>query len=421
MFNSTCTAQDIFELNKTKEYLLTASCLLERVTTDPNLNAQAAMLWQILFNKAKFTRKLEVQITYSYLAKMLGKSTRTIQRHVKTLANNNYLVIKNNYLDNGGQIANTILVRFPADKIQDAKQTKDRIKPHFENEKIPSNQESSYKQTLNDIPQDKEKVVSNVKKCLGSSVFHVEHKKTHKNDDKSDIVEGDKNVVQNNNINKINKNIKNNIPNKSIGKQQKDQSDVVPSTKFTDKNKPTQISSTEELHQEISELKNEFKAKQKTQVRLKQLIAIATKEELDAYQNKTQLPYEKMQANNQLRTDFDICEMKLEYLQKNINEKEKLLKNQKTIEEDISYMTTKEGPRPISPFTFKRLNKSLENLGYQDIDKIKLINEIIYEARFGSLINTNTTLTEMPIERSINIALKLVRENRWCTPTILRY
>ena len=149
---SVCTAQDIIELNKTKEYLITASCLLQEVTTDPNLNAQASMLWQILFNKAKFNEKLETQISCSYLAQMLGKSIRTIQRHIKALSDNNYIVIINNYLNSGGQTINTIQVRFPADKIQEAKQTKDRMQSNLAHE-ITFEKESEIEQTENNIPK----------------------------------------------------------------------------------------------------------------------------------------------------------------------------------------------------------------------------------------------------------------------------
>jgi hypothetical protein len=52
MLVKACEATDIFELNKKKEYTLTATCILESVLTNPNLNAQTVKLWQFLFNKA---------------------------------------------------------------------------------------------------------------------------------------------------------------------------------------------------------------------------------------------------------------------------------------------------------------------------------------------------------------------------------
>ena len=220
-----CTAQDICELNKTKEYTLTASFLLERVLTDTSLNGQASKVWQILFNKARFHPNLEVQIAYGYLAKLLGKSIRTIHRCVTTLIDNNYLEIKHNYSsDNGSQLPNTIRVRFPSDEILKAKQTKDRAKPtdttipqtdRTEGGSIPKvvTTKTDTAPSLLNSP----KVATPVTLCdiqfipssTSTNASNIEPELEPKTQDKIVIGEGDKNVRQNNNKINNNKNINN--------------------------------------------------------------------------------------------------------------------------------------------------------------------------------------------------------------------
>jgi hypothetical protein len=49
-----------------------------------------------------------------------------------------------------------------------------------------------------------------------------------------------------------------------------------------------------------------------------------------------------------------------------------------------------------------------------------LINEIVFEIRFGSLVKSQDKKDPLDIEMAVNIALKLVREGRWSTPSMLK-
>ena len=123
---SYCEVSDIIEINKSKEYTLISTDLLESVLTDTRLNAQTTKLWQILFNKVRYNQNLEIKISYSYLAKSLNKSTRTIARYIVSLQKSGYLIVKHNFDKNGGQRPSTISVRVPTFSIEHAKKRKDR-------------------------------------------------------------------------------------------------------------------------------------------------------------------------------------------------------------------------------------------------------------------------------------------------------
>src|SRR5579864_2839205 len=102
MSSQPCSSRDILDINKSKEYTLIATTLLENVLTDTRLNAQSVKLWQLLFNQARYNPNLDIKISYSYLSKKLGKSTRTIARYVVTLQNAGYLIVTHNFDKNGG-------------------------------------------------------------------------------------------------------------------------------------------------------------------------------------------------------------------------------------------------------------------------------------------------------------------------------
>jgi hypothetical protein len=123
-----CNANEIHTLNKTKEYTLTCTYLLEKVITDTNICGQSAKLWQILFNRARFHTNLEVNISYQELSKVLKRSARSICRYISSLINHGYLATKHNYDIDGSQKENTIYIRCPQYFINEAQQLKDRDK-----------------------------------------------------------------------------------------------------------------------------------------------------------------------------------------------------------------------------------------------------------------------------------------------------
>ncbi len=86
---------------------------------------------------------------------------------------------------------------------------------------------------------------------------------------------------------------------------------------------------------------------------------------------------------------------------------------QKQYINDPSYMSNKPGARSVSDFQLKRIQHSLEKIGQLSH---QLVNEVVYEVRFGSLCVARDSQRETAIDYAINIAMKLVREGRWRTP-----
>lgn len=79
-------------------------------------------------------------------------------------------------------------------------------------------------------------------------------------------------------------------------------------------------------------------------------------------------------------------------------------------------MNKLQGDRRLSEQDIQLLLTKLKTLNVSTETKNQLANEIIYEARFGSLVKNNQTREENPIKRSINIGCKLIREGQWCRP-----
>jgi len=127
-----------------------------------------------------------------------------------------------------------------------------------------------------------------------------------------------------------------------------------------------------------------------------------------------------MEAFHKIDSSLSTVKIKLETLQNIHNkQKEKKAYNQKMTNNQY-FISSKEGQRSLSHLMLNRLIHHLEKLKIYGEEKTKLINEIVFEVRFGSLVKNNTTNQENTIDRAINIAIKLVKEGRWNTPTLLK-
>lgn len=358
-----CEAKDIVEINNTKEYTLTSTFLIERVLTDPRLTGCSSKLWQLLFNEARFNDNLEVEIPYSKLANRLGKSTRTICRTIKILVDHGYLQIENCFYRSGGQKANRISVRFPAALMTDAKKTKDRGKAkHIE-----------------------------VRENIHYVDFSVAEPMTAC--DKVVIGEGDisdrpNNIIKNNN--KSNNNSTARFETTHV----KEKNAVVVDKDFK----------IQELEQRIQTLYLQQKEAE-----------VAWLNEIDASKK-----YDRSRQFGECHGDYETALQQLEQLKKQKHQTTQEKNKVSMIEENPEWMKNRVGDRTISEFTFKRLSNTLNQFNLSAEEKNKLTNEIIFEVRFGSLVKSNQTQHIMPIDYAVNVALKLVREGRWCAPSALK-
>jgi hypothetical protein len=350
-----CTAEDIFSLNDKKEYTLTASCLLEHLLTNKNITAQAVKLWQILYNKARFDKHLQVRIRYGYLADKLGVSIRSVHRYIKNLKENCYLFTTHNFGHNG-QIENTIIIRAPKALINELSKTKDRNKK------------------TNDSFEENNKTTNGTKK---------------QNPLDSETLSPDKNVAPRSDkagipINTIKKDINNN-----------NNMCVVDKSSLNEKLNVQKLN-VELVREKLVKVKNDWKNEVKKE-----------------YKNKL------MQDWCQLEGDYEVHKQRLSLIEADYTTC--LIQEEKNnaLASDKYLMKNKKGLREVSDFIFQRLDNTLDNIGYHGQNKNRLLNEIIFELRFGSLVKSNQANCENSIEKATNIALKLIRQNRWTTPTII--
>jgi len=389
-----CEAKDILEVNASKEYTLICSNLLQRVLTDNALNAGAVKLWQILFNKSKFDKNLEVRISYNRLAEIMNKSIRTIYRHIGTLKDCGYLLIQSNYSPNKSQEVNTFMVRFPKSIIDETKKQKDRQTP---------------------LP---EKVIREVIENTSSvsQTYAEEHTKENKQTAHGDtLCKNDKNVrggadkddIQYNTISE-DININNNNRS-SIAVNEPTKTFVVDNAKNSEKEEVV----LDELKQTIAEQKLVLHQCRENRDRINKQWANAMQSGYDAtIMKKIQSSYALADTKYiQEKTKLD---MLLQQFEKHQGKEEKLI----TIATNKTYMLEKSGERIVSISIFKRLIRALEMLGYDEKKQSILANEIIFSVRFGNLIKSTKDNKPLPVGFAVSIATKLVREGRWTTPVM---
>jgi transposase len=436
-----CTAEEIHEINQKKEYTLISTQLMEYLLQDPKINAEANQCWQTLFRKARFHANLEVTMSYVELAENLSKSKRTVMRYVKILKEAGYLVVKQNSDTKNGLLANTFLVRVPTSIIKKVSSTKDRAVKKSDLSKKKDNDASHLIQvlsgddvlnqeiTLNRV-EDKRKVVSLKEGAAwkdrpkeGSqrqaaaregdpsegkpretsinvhSISEEEVASLHGLSDRSIVTPHDRHAISYNNKYLNNKN--NNRDSTLILEQ-------VPSEgegsgflgdcccDSTNEDKIFQI------EQEIAKLRD-------------------TEKEVSLGIKQGAMTYAELQKTGAIRSEIDVLEMKRDLLKKEEAKKTRMVDLKRNLKTDSRYIANQGDANRISSFTFKRLVKELKLYGRDDEWLPWLINEIIYEVRFGSLTKSKVTGKRLSLDHGINIALKLVREGRWTTPTALRF
>ena len=404
-----CLSQDILEINRNKEYTLISTELLENVLTDTQLNAQTSKLWQILFNKARYNSNLEIKISYSYLAKKLNKSTRTIARYVGSLQDAGYLIIQHNFDKNGGQRPSTISVRVPTAFIEHIKSKKDRVnkKNSFSHETLViegGSQQTTDPITTNTQKPDSFVLCETIIKSSSGQVNAPEHNHSDECVNVIDLMnEYYSPSLQESIPEALNEPDKIDMGGYDINVIQKD-------TNKKEINNNNNVVPIFHDNKQIIDLQNEIDSLEKQ--------LIKENKKLTNIKDHTLL-YEQIRENSQIEATLFLRKNFLERIKNEINDKIKKAQYCNNLN-NPRFMVDKKGDRILPLFTFKRLVNSLKSYGYSDNSLHILINEIIFEARFGSLINCNKTNKPLSVDNAINVALKLVREKRWSTPKLLK-
>jgi hypothetical protein len=468
-----CSAEDIKYLNQQKEYTLISTQLLQQIFIDPRLNDHAIKCWQVLFNKVRFQNNLEITISYNNLAEELGRSKRTIIRYVKLLEQCGYLQLISNFSPIDGQQSNTLFIRVPKsiiDKIKISKNRDTTKKTANTNEvlnifSINTNKENSAElnnkiisKSIEQPPSPKTESI-NIHNCKDSENLVIENSYISKIENaetknlyqevavknaiysetiqnkafpENDIAAGesenllkkkkrfscyntnlskqaqflpqdlvtslsrgasDKNVIQYNNI-KINNN------NNTV---------VFPLTNQLYENQPSEKPESlfYKTQQTIALLKTE----------INRLIQLDKTEgvKLKEFIGDNAATYEHLNYLGSIRSKIDSLQTEVIKLKHELDKEDKA----NTTKININYIFEEPGGKCINTFSFKRLVKNLESYGYSNVSLTTLINEIIFEVKFGSLTKSKTG-KEISTDHAINIALKLVREKRWTTPVLFK-
>jgi hypothetical protein len=419
------SASEIHLIHKNKEYTLISTYIFEKLITDENLNSHSAKIWQWLFNKARYTQELAITISYSSIAKVFKKSRRTIIRYIDTLKSSGYIHVLNNF-NAHGQTSNTFYLRIPKNLVNEAKKQKDRnlstkindnISKHNliknsitsqyvsnSNEEINEPIRKSKKDNIDVINNTTQPHISNSKeerKETGSSLKKLKDSLTpfHNYLVRNVTPRSDISVTQKNNnlkINTINNNVVNSskqyYPNQTL---KNSEAEIRAFTLTIDEN-------FKSLEHRISD--NE----QKIQKIYLQIAQCKNSEKLDAFFNEIQ-KISCFITNDE--NELQGLKNKMAIQKKRLDEKHNL----------ITKILSDEGERCVSKSNQDQLQIKLEKFGLRKYDIKQKLLEILYAIRFGSLRNRQSSEEELPIDHAINVALKLVREDRWSTPRELNY
>lgn len=116
----------ISDLADTHHYSYTPTSLLESLTED--LGPKLSAIWMYLYNASLYTDS-KLSASYSFLASKFGCSTRSIISYLRTLSNNNYLIVNKTITPDGLHGINQYELKLPTHIIDRIKQSPSRKRP----------------------------------------------------------------------------------------------------------------------------------------------------------------------------------------------------------------------------------------------------------------------------------------------------
>ena len=380
--------------------------ILRYVCSRDNLNRTEAILFEYIYSRAKFNPKLQVRLYREQIAEAIGASKTTVTRRVSGLVKKGLLVIAPTYKKPGAVTknkisrgANTYQICIPKDLL--GIKTRKNQKTKTDNKTVKQNQNTARK--VQDI--DPEQPTSNpkVKSVKNTSTAYISSDLTT---DKSNCVltkskQSSNHVLTKSdhciNIKKANINTKNN-------NNQPISNSVAPVSEAT--NIPSHFVV------DLEKIKTKIKANLKEIDFLERKKAIANAE-LAAVQ-------EPQSKHKILRgyTTLDSTQIRLTTANQALEQRLRQFKLQNQRQTDLSWVTSIEGPRPVSKGLCCYLNRRLAELGYDPStpEGCSRFNEIVWSSRFGDMAVNNISKEENSMCRAFNSCLKLVRENSWDTP-----
>lgn len=307
-----------------------------------------------------------IPIAYKTISKHIGKSYRTVCRSVSYLINNGYLQSTPLYKEKWS--INILKCTIPQSLQDICDQYKDRKKSEY--------------RTIKSPPRSGRIPIKDIKKAVKS----VSKKNLPLDPD--------------DNYNKKNINININIHNVE------EDCEVLPNSE--------QESLRDEIickEKELSIITEEFKK--------------AEKEHIEALKSPESVPiiiFELLQKKNRISSHMDIIESRIKFLQKKIDDGIAISKIREKVKFDQEVVNGIDGKRRLSDGLLWWIKKKLHSYGINPSAIPKILNEMVHSVRFGSFSHTRYSVhEEMPLMRSVNCCLKLIREGRWQSPASYQY
>ena len=400
-------AQQIRKLTVNKQHIASIAWELDLYSMQ-NLSASAYRVWHFIRAFAAFdTQCYSAKLSQEYIAEKLKCSVKTVSRAISDIKNAGLIDIQSNVSRMSGTQANTYFITFPTEAYVQAEATPDKAIKFplpFATQSMENTTLSASSSNLDVETESTPKAVTVISSSL--PIANVEPEPIESSDI-IDLTPSVKNDVHNRDYNFIEKN--NKIVVFDLFKHKEKQDDVLPQqVKLT--TLLTQLKNErQDLMSQLTQC-SQFKSTDDRLLLLKNVL----NNRLDSEITKTR------QQSSQILKQLDDLDIKIEQVSKQVENATVALKRQQKTEclyQDPSFVNKLEGDRQLSEQEIQLILTRLKTLNVTTEQRNQLANEVIYEARFGSLVKNNQTRDENPIKRSINIGCKLIRAGQWCRPT----
>lgn len=380
---------DIRHLTNTKEYCAISSDIRRSLNENSAITPQAKCLWNTLYDESKFDKAFSIKIPLGSLARMMGRSKGSIKRYTAQLKDAGYLDI---YREGNGYSRhyNQYSITAPDDIICDILAKPDR-------------KQGPLPKTSIDTVSVLNEMYGDVYEAQPDDIEEKPPKVRHYTPDARNEIKYDTPGIKSDPSFNTNINIYNN---NSIASSVNDSS-TSPSLDCS----VIFLNKKEELDQKI-------KVMTKNRAHYASLAEQWEQKEHAACSNGA--PYKVIYEHHLEREKNESCVRSIDH---HIScAKDELAglqdeKDRKAFDEAHPFhMADREGGRKTDSKTINYIMTKIGDLGVAGAKAISITNEIIYASRFGQLVNFRGSRDEMPIKRSINVALKILREGRWDTP-----
>lgn len=406
MSHLTLHAQQIRKLTLTKQHIASIAWELDLYSMQ-NLSASAYRIWHFIRAFAAFdTESYSANLSQEYIAEKLKCSVKTISRAIGEIKALGLIEVQNNVSKLSGTQANTYFITFPKEAYAQAEATSDKVAkfslPCFtqQQESVSDEARPSHLEAhtnLNTVPAISMALpMKNLPSKQPEGMDIIDHTPPVK----SDVPYRDINFIEKNN----------NVVVFDLSKNEEKQDEVSPLQQVQLTTLLTQLKNERQSLTTQLAQSSQFKSVNDRLSFLKDVLNNRADSNAQEAENKSNHVLQRL-------NDIDIeIEQVSKQLEKHNIAFEKLQKTQ-LLHQDPSFVNKLQGDRQLSEQDIQLLLTKLKTLNVSTEAKNQLANEIIYEARFGSLVKNNQTREENPIKRSINIGCKLIRAGQWCTPT----